>query len=127
MYGTLNRVYRVGCFFKMKFLVRFKVLLGRQCKAEIDNFFYYHLIAIHLSSDGSAAVLLSHLKFFLGLCCCCFSNVELRTLGTEFTDGHSMLMESIPKTRARPDWAYEFPDRTGPDTQICQTGPAGLD
>ena len=54
------------------------MLLGRQCKAEIDNFFYYHLIAIHLSSDGSAAVLLSHLKFFLGLCCCCFSNVELR-------------------------------------------------
>ena len=29
--------------------------------------------------------------------------------------------------RARPDWAYEFPDRTGPDTQICPTGPAGLD
>ena len=29
--------------------------------------------------------------------------------------------------RARPDWAYEFPDRTGPDTQICRTGPAGLD
>ena len=27
--------------------------------------------------------------------------------------------------RAQPDWAYEFPDRTGPDTQICQTGPAG--
>ena len=23
--------------------------------------------------------------------------------------------------RARLDWAYEFPDRTGPDTQICQT------
>ena len=30
-------------------------------------------------------------------------------------------------TRARPDWAYEFPDRTGPDTQICLTGPAGPD
>ena len=29
--------------------------------------------------------------------------------------------------RAQPDWAYEFPDRTGPDTQICQTGPAGPD
>ena len=29
------------------------------------------------------------------------------------------------QTRARPDWAYEFPDRTGPDTQICRTGPAG--
>ena len=28
--------------------------------------------------------------------------------------------------RAEPDWAYEFPDRTGPDTQICRTGPAGL-
>ena len=25
------------------------------------------------------------------------------------------------------DWAYEFPDRTGPDAQICQTGPAGSD
>ena len=29
--------------------------------------------------------------------------------------------------RAQPDWAYEFPDRTGPDTQICRTGPAGPD
>jgi hypothetical protein len=29
--------------------------------------------------------------------------------------------------RARPDWAYEFPDRTGLDTQICRTGPAGPD
>ena len=28
-------------------------------------------------------------------------------------------------SRARPDWAYEFSDRTGPDTQICRTGPAG--
>ena len=27
-------------------------------------------------------------------------------------------------TRFQPDWAYEFPDRTGPDTQICSTGPA---
>ena len=26
--------------------------------------------------------------------------------------------------RAQPNWAYEFPDRTGPDTQICRTGPA---
>jgi hypothetical protein len=25
--------------------------------------------------------------------------------------------------RAQPDWAYEFPPRTGPDTQICWTGP----
>ena len=33
----------------------------------------------------------------------------------------------ILKGRARPDWAYEFPDRTGPDTQICLTGPAGPD
>ena len=24
--------------------------------------------------------------------------------------------------RARPDWAYEFPDRTRPDTKICWTG-----
>ena len=29
--------------------------------------------------------------------------------------------------RAQQDWAYEFPDRTGPDTQICRTGPAGPD
>ena len=29
--------------------------------------------------------------------------------------------------RAQPDWAYEFPDRTGPDTQICRTGPVGPD
>ena len=30
-------------------------------------------------------------------------------------------------SRARLDWAYEFLDRTGPDSQICRTGPAGLD
>ena len=24
--------------------------------------------------------------------------------------------------RAQTDWAYEFPDRTEPDTQICRTG-----
>ena len=29
--------------------------------------------------------------------------------------------------RALPDEAYDFPDPTGPDTQICQTGPAGPD
>ena len=29
--------------------------------------------------------------------------------------------------RAQPDWAYEFPDRTGPDTQICRTDPARPD
>ena len=29
--------------------------------------------------------------------------------------------------RAQSEWAYEFPDRTGPDTQICQTGPVGPD
>ena len=23
---------------------------------------------------------------------------------------------------ARPDWTYEFPNRTGPDPQICWTG-----
>ena len=28
--------------------------------------------------------------------------------------------------RARPDWVYEFPGRTGPDIQICWTGPAGV-
>ena len=25
-------------------------------------------------------------------------------------------------SRAQPDWAYEFSERTGPDTHICQTG-----
>jgi hypothetical protein len=29
--------------------------------------------------------------------------------------------------RARPDWAYEFPDRTGSNSQICQTGHAEPD
>ena len=29
--------------------------------------------------------------------------------------------------RAQPDWTYEFPDRTGLDTQICRTGPSGPD
>ena len=32
-----------------------------------------------------------------------------------------------PLDRAQPDWAYDFPDRTGPDTQICQKGPAAQD
>jgi hypothetical protein len=29
--------------------------------------------------------------------------------------------------RAQPDWAYEFPDQTEPDSQICWTGTAGPD
>ena len=29
--------------------------------------------------------------------------------------------------RAQPDWAYEFPAQTGPETQICRTGPAEPD
>ena len=29
--------------------------------------------------------------------------------------------------RGQPDWAYEFPDWTGPDTQFCGTGPAEPD
>ena len=29
--------------------------------------------------------------------------------------------------RAWPDWAYEFAERTGRDTQICRTGPARPD
>ena len=28
---------------------------------------------------------------------------------------------TIVRNRAQPDLAYEFPDRTGPDNQICQT------
>ena len=36
-----------------------------------------------------------------------------------------ILICHCPSNRARQDLAYEFPDRTGPDTQICQTGPAG--
>ena len=39
---------------------------------------------------------------------------------------HILLVHTL-QTRARPDWAYEFPDRTGPDTQFCRTGPAGPD
>jgi hypothetical protein len=35
------------------------------------------------------------------------------------------VLSSIIGYRAQPDWAYGFPDRTGPDTQICLTGPAG--
>ena len=43
------------------------------------------------------------------------------------TPMHRTIQRNLPKYRARPDWAYEFPDRTGPDTQICRTGPAGPD
>ena len=39
----------------------------------------------------------------------------------------SKICLDAPTTRARPDRAYEFPDRTGPNTQICRTGPAGPD
>ena len=35
--------------------------------------------------------------------------------------------KAIHPSRAQPDWAYEFPDRTGPDTQIYRTGHAGPD
>ena len=31
------------------------------------------------------------------------------------------------QSRAQPDWAYKFPDRTTPNTQICWTGPARLE
>ena len=34
----------------------------------------------------------------------------------------SLIVE--PYSTARPDWAYEFPGRTGRDIQICRTGPA---
>ena len=30
---------KIGCFFRWNFSFRINVLLGRQCKAEIDNFF----------------------------------------------------------------------------------------
>ena len=33
----------------------------------------------------------------------------------------------VNEIRAQPDWAYEFLDQTGPDTQICRKGPAGPD
>ena len=35
--------------------------------------------------------------------------------------------EGVASDRAQLDWAYEFPDQTGPDTQICRTGPARPD
>ena len=35
-----------------------------------------------------------------------------------------IVLHDIIVDRAQPDWAFEFPDRTGPDTQICRTGPA---
>ena len=31
------------------------------------------------------------------------------------------------ESRARPDWAYEFPDWSAPETRICRTGPEGLE
>ena len=34
------------------------------------------------------------------------------------------LIESMLQPRAQPDWTYEFPDGTGPDTQNCWSGPA---
>ena len=39
----------------------------------------------------------------------------------------SIVNRSCTACRAQPDWAYEFPDRTGLDTQISWTGPAGPD
>ena len=40
--------------------------------------------------------------------------------------GENSFMRISFSCRARPDWAYEFPDRTGPDTQICRTVPLVL-
>ena len=31
----------------------------------------------------------------------------------------------IGNGRAQPEWAFEFPDQTEPDTEICRTGPTG--
>ena len=44
-------------------------------------------------------------------------------------DEKRLYWESVVResSRAQPDWEYEFPDRTGQDTQICKTGPAGPD
>ncbi len=42
-------------------------------------------------------------------------------------DKHGLDKHGLRTIRARPDLAYEFHDRTGPDTRICQTGPAGPD
>ena len=40
---------------------------------------------------------------------------------------HTQFGPETALTRARPDWEYEFPDLTGPDTQIRRTCPAGPD
>jgi hypothetical protein len=47
--------------------------------------------------------------------------------GASLTQFSRRFMEYIIQFRAQPDWAYEFPDRTGRDTQIYRTGPAGPD
>ena len=35
------------------------------------------------------------------------------------TNSYFQNFHTILRIRARPDWANEFPDRTGLDTQIC--------
>ena len=39
----------------------------------------------------------------------------------------SQILHISPIFRAQPDWACEFPYRTGPDDQICRTGLAWPD
>ena len=58
----------------------------------------------------------------------CNTTVELLTSNSV---GPTCEKKSLGTTnfssRAQLDWAYEFLDRTGPDTQICRTGPARPD
>ena len=58
----------------------------------------------------------------------CMQDSTQRRIIIRFCPDWPLLVHiSVNFTRAQPDWAYEFPDRTGPDTQICRTGPAGPD
>ena len=48
------------------------------------------------------------------------------SLNYEFSTWKLQAQNMCTQIRDRPDWAYEFPDCTGPDTQICRTGLFGV-
>ena len=48
------------------------------------------------------------------------TNKKVTQLDYQITTNSSSQCIAV-QFRARPDWAYEFPDRTGPDTKICRT------
>ena len=102
---------------QLRRVVHIKPLGVSQFKIFLQNF---RLNAMQLLHIGGT---ISHCKYL-----CTFHNFPSRTLDTLIIlQKITFVSSSLEISRAQLDWAYEFPDRTGLDTQICRTGPAGPD